>query len=443
VRVVIVGAGKVGYTLSHHLVEENHDVVVIEEDEGRRNTIQNSLDVMTIPGNGASPKVLMNPDVRSADLMIAVTNSDEVNMVACMAAKQAGINQTIARVRNIEYIGKEEAEFQRSLGIDLTINPEHATAVEISRILMIPAAMEVEDFADGKVRLLEVKMNQDSPLINISLAKLNLPKNVLIVGILRNNIMIIPRGLDELKVYDNVFFVGEPSALKEIQVDYTEALKRVKRVLIIGAGRIGRHLALRLEKHGISVKIIDKDPERCQCLANLLKKGSVFCGEGTDVDLLTEEGVGEADAVVCLTDDDKLNLLLALLAKELGCKKTIVRVGRTEYIPLLEKVGVDVIVSPRLITAGAILSQVRRGKFVSISLLEGAKAQAMEVIVSDDTTIKNKKLKDVKFPRDCIVGAVVRDGKVFIPDGQSILQDGDRAVIFALATAITKVEDIF
>lgn len=442
-RVVVVGAGKVGYTLSQHLVEENHDVVVIEEDEGRRSTVQNSLDVMTIAGNGASPKVLMNPDVRAADLMIAVTDSDEVNMVACMAAKQAGIHQTIARVRNIEYVGKDELEFQRSLGIDLTINPEHATAVEISRILMIPAAMEVEDFAEGKVRLLEVKMDLESPLINTPLAKLSLPKNVLIVGILRNNVMIIPRGTDELKAYDNVFFIGEPSALKEIQGDYIEGYKKIQKVLIIGAGRIGRSLALRLEHHGISVKVIDKDPQRCQFLANHLRKGSIYCGEGTDVDLLTEEGVGEADAVVCLTADDKLNLLLALLSKELGCKKTIVRVGRTEYIPLLEKVGVDVIVSPRLITAGVILSQVRRGKFVSISLLEGAKAQAMEVIVSDDTIIRNKKLKDVKFPKDCIVGAVVRDGKVFIPDGETILVDGDRAVVFALATAINKVEDIF
>jgi len=308
---------------------------------------------------------------------------------------------------------------------------------------MIPAAMEVEDFAGGKVRMLEVKMPKDSPLLGKPLAKLNLPPKLLVVGIIRHNGMIIPGGSDELKAYDNVIFIGEPAALEQIEGDYTETFTKIQRVLIIGAGRIGRHLALRLEQNGISVKIIDRDPERCQALASLLRKGSVFCGDGTDVDLLTQEGINEADAVVCLTSDDKLNLLLALLAKELGCKKTIVRVGRTEYIPLLEKVGVDVIVSPRLITAGVILSQVRRGKFVAISLLEGAKAQAMEVIVSEETTIKNKKLKHVNFPRDCIVGAVVRDGDVIIPNGETILQIGDRAIIFALSTAISKVEDIF
>jgi len=441
--VVIVGAGKVGYTLAQHLVDEDHDVVVIENDETRRNVLQNSLDVMTILGNGASPSVLMNPDVQAADLMIAVTDSDEVNMVACMAAKQVGIKQTIARIRNVEYIDQQDTVFHQKLGIDLTINPEYATAVEISRILMIPAAMEVEDFAGGKVRLLEVKLSQDSPFVNKPLAKLNFPPNVLVVGILRNNIMIIPGGNDQLKPYDNVFFIGEPSALKQIESGYAEAVKKVERVLIIGAGRIGRHLALALENNGLSVKVIDKDEERCQLLANMLKRGQVFCGEGTDLSLLEEEGAGEADVVVCLTDDDKLNLLLALLAKDLGCKKTIVRVGRTEYIPLLEKVGIDVVVSPRLITAGAILSQVRRGKFVSISLLQGAKAQAMEVIVSDETIIKDQKLKHANFPKDCIVGAVVRDGNVFVPNGDSVLRSGDRAIVFALATAIRKVEDIF
>jgi trk system potassium uptake protein TrkA len=443
VRVAIVGAGKVGYTLAQHLAEENHEVVVIEEDETRRNVLQSSLDVMTILGNGASPRVLMNPDVQSADLMIAVTDSDEVNMVACMAAKQVGIKQTIARVRNIEYLGQQEADFQQKLGIDLTINPEYATAVEISRILMIPAAMEVEDFAGGKVRLLEVRLNQNSPFINKTLAKLNFPPNVLVAGILRNGVMIIPGGNDKFKARDNVFFIGEPSALKQLDSGYAETIRKIERVLIIGAGRIGRHLALALENNGFSVKVIDKDEERCQLMASMLKKGQVFCGEGTDLSLLEEEGAGEADAVICLTDDDKLNLLLALLAKDLGCKKAVVRVGRTEYIPLLEKVGIDVVVSPRLITAGAILSQVRRGKFVSISLLQGAKAQAMEVIVSDETTIKDKKLKQVNFPKDCIVGAVVRDGQVFVPNGDSILRKGDRAIVFALATAIRKVEDIF
>ena len=442
-RVVIVGAGKIGYSLAQCLVEENHNVIVIEEDETRRNIIQNSLDVMTIQGNGASPKILLDSDVRSADLMIAVTDSDEVNMVACMAAKQAGIARTIARIRDAESNGEAETEFHRSLGIDLTINPEYVTALEISRNLMIPTALEVEDFADGKVRLLELKIRSESPMIRTPLAKLELPDDVLIVGILRQNKIIIPNGRDILLPNDNVFLVGEPKSLDMIKDDFANILDPVKRVMIIGAGRIGRSLAVILEKAGIAVKVIDKDEERCQGLGKMLKHGFVYCGEGTDIDLLIEEGVGDADAVVCLTDDDKLNLLLALLAKEMGTKKTIVRVGRTEYIPLMEKVGIDSVLSPRLITVGFILSHVRRGNYVSVSLLEGAKAQAMEVIVSSSSKVAGKKLKDISFPPNSLVGAVVHRQGVYVPNGNSILYPNDRAIVFALPDTISKVEKFF
>jgi len=443
VRVVIVGAGKVGFSLAQYLVEEDHEVIVIEKDEERRNIIQNNLDVMTIPGNGASPRVLMNKDLRSADLMIAVTDSDEVNMVACMAAKQVGISRTIARVRNIEYVGKEENDFHRSLGIDLAINPEYVTALEISRVMLTPAALDVEDYAEGKVRLLEVKIRDESPLIKIPLNRLVLPPNILIAAVLRQNRMIIPNGNDILLPSDNIFLVGEPQALKNIQNEFTEKLSPISKVMIIGAGRIGRRLAVILENEGISVKVIDKNQERCQELARYLKRGSVFYGEGTDLELLMEEGVGEADAVVCLTDDDKLNLLLALLAKDMGTQKTIVRVGRTEYIPLMEKVGVDCVLSPRLITTGVILSQVKKGNYVSISLLEGAKAQAMEVIVRESSKVAGKKLKDINFPEHFLVGAVVHGNKVYIPNGESILYPDDRAIIFVLQDTINKVEKYF
>ena len=442
-RVVIVGAGKVGFSVAKYLVEEDHDVIVIEEDEVRREIVQNSLDVMTIGGNGASPKVLTHPDVVKADLMIAVTDSDEVNMVVCMAAKNVGIKQTMARVRNVDYIGSEEDAFHASMGIDITINPEYVTAVEISKILSIPAALDVEDFANARIRLLEVRIRPDSAIIDIPISDLDFGPNVLIAGILRLGKMIIPHGYDELKPYDNVFFVGDPVAIKEVGNRFRDTLTPVNRVVIIGAGRVGRNLATLLETQGMSVKVIDKDPDRCHLLAKSLKKGTVYCGEGTDMDLLSEEGVGEADAVVCLTDDDKLNLLLALLAKEIGAQKTIVRVGKTEYIPLMEKVGVDVVLSPRTLTASVILSYVKRNKFVSVSLLEGDKAQAIELIVTSKSKVVGKKLKNASLPRNCLVGAVVHDDHVYVPNGDSILNDGDRIVIFALPEIVTKVEKFF
>ncbi|MDR1319898.1 MAG: Trk system potassium transporter TrkA [Gracilibacteraceae bacterium] len=442
-RVAIVGAGKLGFYLAECLVAEEHDVVVIEKNEERREIVAEKLDVLTLPGNGAGPRVLMNPDVRSADLMVAVTDSDEVNMIVCMAAKQFGIPQTVARIRNLEYIDRQmEGEFHRALGIDLIISPEYATAVEISRVLMIPGALEVGEFAGGKVRLQEMRIRSKSPLTDTPLHSLVLPPHILVAGIFRAGEMIIPHGDDVLLPHDHAFFIGAPEALAQLETGGKDA-RAARNVLIVGAGRIGFHLALMLEERGLYVKVMDKQIERCRALSQELKRGRVLCGDGTDLEFLQEEGVSEADTVVSVTEDDKLNLLVALLAKEYGGKKTIARVSRTEYMPLMEKLGVDIVVSPRLITAGVILSQARRGHFLSVSLVEGARAQAMEVLVSPETTITGKKLKDAKLPKNCLVGAVVHEGDAFVPNGDTVLNMGDQAIIFALPDTIGAVEKIF
>ncbi|KJR49485.1 Trk system potassium uptake protein TrkA [Desulfosporosinus sp. I2] len=442
-RIVIVGAGKVGFSLAQCLSKEGHEVTVIEHEEERRQIVQNSLDVMTLSGNGASPQFLADFGLLKADLLVAVTDRDEVNMIACMAAKQVGIPRTIARVRSQEYAGKKQAEFNRALGIDLTINPEMVTALEISRILLTPAALDVEDFGDGRVRLLEVRIRADSPYVNVPLKSLKLPDQVLVVGILRQDRMIIPNGTDCLLPQDSVFFVGAQVAIEDFGEQFAEKKTKIQRVMIIGAGRIGRHLAKILDNVGISIKVIEKNRERCSELAKIIDKGLVLCGDGTDIDLLIEEGVGETDAVVCVTADDKLNLLLALLAKDLGTQKTIVRVGRSEYMSLMGKVGVDVILSPRLLTAGVILRQVRQGEVVAVSLLEGAKAEAMEIVISPKSSLIGRKLKDARIPSNMLIGALVRGDELIIPNGYTILQAGDRAVIFTLPSSIKKISKIF
>jgi len=372
-----------------------------------------------------------------------VTDRDEVNMIACMAAKQVGIPRTIARVRNEEYAGKNQLEFNKALGIDLTINPEMVTALEISRILLTPAALDVEDFGDGRVRLLEVRIRGESPYVNVPLKSLKLPPQILVVGILRQDRMIIPHGTDCILPQDSVFFVGAQAAIEDFGEQFAEKKTKIQRVMIIGAGRIGRHLAKILDDVGMSIKVIEKSRERCSELAKIIDKGLVLCGDGTDIDLLMEEGVGETDAVVCVTADDKLNLLLALLAKDLGTQKTIVRVGRSEYMSLMGKVGVDVILSPRLLTAGVILSQVRQGEVVAVSLLEGAKAEAMEIVISSKSSIVGRKLKDARIPGNMLIGALVRENELIIPNGYTILQPGDRVVIFTLPSSIKKINKIF
>lgn len=431
-RIVIVGAGKVGYFLAERLAQEDHDVIVIEGNEERRSIVESHLDVMTISGNGASPKVLAEADIHKAGMLIAVTDSDEVNMIACMAAKQAGVEKTIARVRNIEYAEQDQTVFNQALGIDMVINPEMVTAVEISQILRTPSALDVEDFAGGKVRMLEVKIRTGSSFSGKPLRNVDLPNNVLVAGILRKDKLIIPHGNDEIQDLDSVFFIGDKDAICGMEEHFTLKRKPIERVLIVGAGRIGRFLTMLLDKSGIAVKVIEKDRRRCEELAQLVDKPMILHGDGTDIDLLVEEGVGDADAVLCLTDDDKLNLLIALLAKHLGAQKTFVRVGRSEYISLMEQVGVDVVFSPRLLTAGVILRQVRRGDVVSVTLVEGAKAEAIEIELPPTSRVIGKKLKDLNLPQNALVGAVVRNGQTFVPNGDSILNAGDRAVIFTL-----------
>ena len=381
-RIVVAGAGKLGYSVAELLADDEFDVVVIEDDPKRKDVVQNSLDVLVIEGNACSPTMFRDPDIRNADVLIACTDSDEVNMITCMMAKNNGIKHTVARIRNVDYAINSPEMLNSEMKIDLILNPERITAAEIDHILMTPSVLNVDDFAEGKVRMFEAKLKENSPYANIPLKNLKIPNDILVAMLFRKHKMIIPRGNDILLPGDNVYFVGKQEAILQFEKNFTNTYEKLEKALIIGAGRTGRFLAPMLEKQGLMVKVIEKNKERCQMLAAQLEKGLVLCGDGTDIDLLTEEGVAEADVVVCITEDDKLNLLLALLAKHLGAKKTIVRVARNEYIELMEKVGVDVVLSSRLLSAGEVLRFVRKGGIVSVSLLEGAQAEALEIIVA-------------------------------------------------------------
>lgn len=429
-RIIIAGAGKLGFSIAQLLAEDQFDVVVVELDPKRKEVVQNALDVLAIEGNSCSPTVFADPDVRGADVLIACTDGDEVNMVTCLMAKNYGIKHTVARIRNIDYAVHAPEMLHRDMKIDLVINPERITAVEINNILMTPSALNVDEFAEGKVRMFEAKIREDSPFINIPLKDLEIPKDILMAMVFRRHRMIIPRGNDYILPGDNVYFVGKYEAIREFASSFSNTFAKLEKVLIIGAGRTGRFLAPMLEDQGIQVKVIEKNKERCQMLAAKLQKGLVLCGDGTDIDLLLEEGIAEADVVICLTEDDKLNLLLAQLAKHLGAPKTIVRVTRNEYIELMEKVGVDIVLSSRLLSAGEVLRFVRKGGIVSVSLLEGAQAEALEIIVGKDSDADGAMLRDIKLPKECLLCAIVRNNEAYIPNGNTVLHANDRIILF-------------
>ncbi len=436
-RIIIAGAGKLGYNIAQLLAEEQFDVVVIELDPERKNIVQGSLDVLAIEGNSCSPYIYEDPDVGQADMLIACTDSDEVNMVTCLMAKSHGISHTAARIRNAEYAVHAPEMLTEDMKVDLILNPERITALEIDHILMTPSALNVDDFAGGRVRMLETKLNDTSPYIRKTLRELTLPKDILVAMVFRNHQMLIPSGNDVLLPGDSVYFVGKQEAILDLEKDFITIYDKIERAMIIGAGRTGRFLAPMLEAQGLQIKVIEKDKERCQMLASLLKQGLVLCGDGTDIDLLTEEGVAEADVVICLTEDDKLNLLLALLAKHLGAKRTIVRVARNEYIELMEKVGVDIVLSSRLLSIGEVLRFVRKGGIVSVSLLEGAQAEAMEIIVGKGATVEGKMLMELGLPSECLVCAIVRNEDVYIPNGRTRLLANDR-IIFLVKSELAK-----
>lgn len=445
-RIVVVGAGKLGYSIAELLSNEQFDVVVVDHNEERLEVVKNNLDVLTVLANGASPITMNDPDIRGADILVACTAVDEVNMVACIMAKKHGIKYTAARIRDMQFLSEAKDYLKQNFDIDLMLNPEMITAREINRILMTPAALNVEDFANGKVRLFETKVRRHSPLINIPFKDMNMPPSILAGMIFRDHRMIIPHGDDCLFPHDNAYFIGDPKAIEKFSENFVPSdTKMVERVIIIGAGRSGRFLAPMLDKEGIKVKIFDKDRERCRQVAELLDNGLAICGDGTDIDLLTEEGVAEADVVVCLTEDDKLNLMLALLARHMSHNKTktVVRVARNEYVELMEKVGVDIVLSARLLSASEVLAFARRGGVVSVSLLEGAKAEAVEVIVQEGAPVAGKPLMEAKLPRACLVCAYVRDGEAVIPNGATVLQPGDRTILFIQTQFSKKVMQYF
>lgn len=439
-KIVVVGAGKVGYSLAQRLAQDQHDVYVIEKNGDRIKNLENNLDVNLVQGNGSSISLLQEIGVEDMGMLIAVTDSDEVNMLACMLGKAAGIPKTIARVRDNEYDIGTNASIRERLGIDLFINPEMVTAQEIYKVLKTPAALDVEDFASGAVRLVEFKIRNNLNVTGIPLRKLELPPNVLVVGILRGGEMIIPHGESTLEYLDNVFFLGAKESIDKVEVWLNETSRPTQRVVIIGAGLIGRNLTLLLEADGYDVKVIEKDLDRCEQLAAMVNRSIVIHGDGTDIDLLQAEEISDNDVIICLTDDDKLNLLVALLAKHLGVPKTFVRVGRLEYITLMEQVGIDVVFSPRLLTSGQILRLIREGEnLINIFTFEGSKAEAIEISITNGSNLMNQYLKDLKFPGKSLVGAVVRDNRTIVPKGDTQLVEGDHIVIFTLPEYVNKL----
>ncbi len=440
VQAVIIGAGEVGFNVAQMLSQEGHEVVVIDQDAARVEQVSEQLDALVMLGNGASPKVLAEAGIKKSDLVVATTSVDEVNITSCLAAKYHGVERTVARIHNPDYY-PEDPFAKNILGIDFVIHTEQVAAEEIKAALLVPGAINVDSFAGGRIEVAEVVLNEDSPAVGCAVRDVGLPERALVLGGVRDGEPLMSRGDTVLKAGDHIFLIAEHDRISETVKAVSTDTEPVEDVMIVGGGRIGLRLAQALEDL-VSLKIVESNAERAKYAASQLEKATVFYEEDISRDFLVQEAVGETDAFIAVTGDDRTNMLASMYARQLGSRLTIAGINRGEFSPLAEKLGVDITISPRLLAAGAISRFVRKGDVVAVSLLESG-AQMIELRVPDQCRVAGHPLSELNFPKEAIVGMVLRDGEIIIPKGQDVLEPGDDVVIFTMNTTVEKVENLF
>lgn len=445
-RIVVIGAGEVGYHLAARLSVEQHDVVVIERDTELATRIQSQLDVLVIEGNGASLAILERAGIEQAELLLAVTNLDEVNLIACLIASQFGVALKVARVSNPEYYERRGVLEEKKFGADLLINPEKECAREILKLFHRSAATDVAEFAGGRVVLLALPVGRSAPAVGRSLEEIGQTlkgRHFLTVAIDRDGDTIIPQGMTRVENGDTIYLVAEAQYLPEAYELLGLERQRTQRAMLLGGGRVGTHLAHMLEREGVQPTVIERSRERCVALAESLESGLVLHGDATDLDLLAQEGIAETDGLAAVTSEDETNLLASLLAKHLGARKVIALLKRAEYIPLVTRIGIDAAVSPRLSTANRILQHVRGGRIVSMAVMERNRAEAMEFEVVAGSRVEGRRVSEIRLPRGAILGSIQRGEEVIIPRGDTQVARGDRVMVFALPSAIDETTHLF
>ena len=435
-KIVIVGAGKIGKAIVRHVSKESHEVVVIDDDSRVIEEIINTYDVIGICGNGVSYEIQKEAGTAMADLFIAVTASDEANMLACLIAKKIGAKNTIARVRGYEYTNQIDMMVE-SLDITRTINPEHEAAKEIMRIINFPGALRVDSFAHGSADLTELFVQEDSPLVGLSLMEMTqrsgLP--IIVCAVQRGNEVIIPTGKFVLAAKDKIHVISSQEASRNFVSKLGFSSARLKDIIIIGAGKITIYLAEALIKNKCNVKIIEINKEKANELAELLPEATVIVGDGADQNLLREEGIEDADAVICLTGIDEENIIISLYANKLSVKKIITKVNRSSFAGLLESIEMGSVISPQDLAANQIVSYIRassnaRGNnILTLYKLVDNQVEASEFLVTESSKVINIPLKDLELKKDILIGGIIRNHQIIIPTGMTSIQKGDSVIV--------------
>ena len=437
-RIVIIGAGQVGSFLAREL-SNDHDVVVIENNRERSEKIRDSLDVLSIYGQGDNPEILKQAGLDESDILLAVSGDDRTNILSTLYANNLNLSNIICRVRNSKY-----AEYPGLLNNEkiCVVSPSEIISEKLSILISAPFAWKAETFADGKVELFKLRVEEGTEIVDKQLKNLEPASSWIFVGIARGGGIQIPSGETVIRAGDYVYALGDPAVLKRLKKLFNLKIEKINSAIIVGGGRLGRRVANTLLDLDIQVKLIENDPERAELVAEEIPEITVFKGDATDAETLKEAGVESTDYLAALTGDDEENVLSALLAKNLGVKRSTVLYTNPDYIDVLEAIGVDRAVSVRLAVANEILSVLHIGGVANIALVEEGRGEVLEFDLGEKSHIIGKKLMDVHMPDEAIIGVCLRDGEIIIPRGDFIPQLNDRLIIFTLPTAVKMVEKI-
>ncbi len=436
-KIIILGAGQVGSSLAENLVSEDNDITIIDTNEAQLHNLQDRLDLRTVHGLASHPDILRNAGAEDADMMIAVTDSDETNLVACQIAYTLFHTPTkIARIRSMAYLNESKKLFtQDAFPVDVSISPEQIITDNIYRLIKHPGSLQVLDFAEGQVQIVGVKAFYGGPLVGRELRTLreHIPNvDTRVAAIYRRNHAIIPEGHTVIEADDEVFFIAATKDIRAVMSELRRLDRPYKRIMIIGGGNIGRRVAASLE-HDYNVKLIDHNPIRSEEIANELDKTLVILGNAADEELLLEEGIEKVDVFCALTNDDEANILSSMLAKSMGARKVMTLINRAAYVDLIQSGNIDIAISPQQATIGSLLTHIRRGDVVKVHSLRRGAAEAIEAIAHGEkntSKVVGKRIEDIKLPPGTTIGAIVRGKKVIIAHHDTVIESEDHVILF-------------
>lgn len=439
-NILIVGLGEVGSYLAKVLSTEGHTITVVDPDLQRIRRVADLLDVQAVHGDGARPDVLDRAEAHGADLLLAVSNDDKVNMLTCLFGKRMGAKKTVLRLRDTSTVRRSQTFFRKNLAHDLLLSLDDLAAEEIVKAVRQTSSLGVENFAEGKVQMRRFKLVEGGPFTGQQLKDLKIPAGMLVTAIDRDHEVIVPGGGDDLRSGDEVFVLGEPKAIAAFEKKIGGRQSAARNVVVFGGSRIAQHVCQALHREHVGVRVIVEDREEAERLSEALKGVVVLHAGATDLNFLQEERVGEADVFLGISDQDERNLMSCQLSRTLGVPRTVSLVNKPDYVSLYQQLGIDVAVSPRLLCANRILAFVRSRSISTIATIEEGKAEVLEIEIQAGSQLADTKLKDAGFPRGCVVAAITRDdGSVVIPRGDDELRANDQVVLFVLAQVVDEV----